>query len=98
MELPIIIQLRELGWALLVGAGMGLLNDLLRPLRRGRGSTALADVLWCLSLLAVLPGFTLYAGRGRLRLFALLAMGLSGGLWTALSGRLRKRWKKLRKL
>ena len=58
----------------------------------------LADVLWCLSLLAVLPGFTLYAGRGRLRLFALLAMGLSGGLWTALSGQLRKRWKKLRKL
>lgn len=95
MELPVAFQLRELGWALLVGAGLGLLNDLLRPLRRSRGRTALADAIWCLSLLAVLPAFTLYVGRGRLRLFALLAMGLSGGIWTALSCQARKRLKKV---
>lgn len=97
MELPVGFQLRELGWALAFGAGLGLLNDLLRPLRRGRRTTALADVLWCLTLLAALPVFTLYAGGGRLRAFALLAMGLSGGLWTALSLRLRKRLKKAQK-
>lgn len=94
MELPVGFQLRELGWALLVGLGLGVLNDLLRPLRRGRGGTALADALWCLSLLLVLPGFTLYAGRGRLRVFALLAMGLSGGFWAAFSCQVRKKWKK----
>ena len=97
MELPVAFQLRELGWALAVGAGLGLLNELLRPLRRGRGLTALADAFWCLSLLAVLPIFTLYVGGGRLRAFALLAMGLSGGLWTALSARLRRVLKKAKK-
>ncbi len=97
MELPVSFQLRELGWALAVGAGFGLLNDLLRPLRRGRGLTALADFLWCLVLLIALLGFTLYAGNGRLRLFALLAMGLSGGLWAALSALARKRLKSVRK-
>ena len=84
MELPVSDQLWELGWALALGLGLGLLNSLLRPLRRGRGRTALADVLWCLTLLAALLAFPLYAGRGRLRAADLLATGLSGGLWTAL--------------
>ena len=97
MELPVWLQLRELGWALAVGAGMALLNGLLRPLRRGSGSTALADVLWCFDLLISLLGFTIYPGRGRLRAVALLAMTLSGGLWTAASAALRKLLKKRQK-
>lgn len=84
MELPVSVQLRELLLALGVGAAFGLLNDLLRPLRRGRFSTALLDLLWCLCFLTALPLFAVYAGRGRLRLFALAAMGLSGGLWLGL--------------
>ena len=97
MELPVQVQLRELGWALVLGVGMALLNGLLRPLRRGRARTALADGLWSLVLLAALSAFALYAGRGRLRAFAVLAMSLSGGLWTALSAAIRKRLKRLRK-
>lgn len=97
MELPVQIQLRELGWALAAGAGMGLVNDLLRPVRRGKALTALADSLWCLTLLLTLFSLTLYPGRGRLRAVALLAMALSGGLWTAASGALRKSVKTLRK-
>ena len=84
MELPVALQLREFGWALLFGAGAGLAQDLLRPLRRGRVSTALADALYCLLLLLGLLLFALYAGRGRLRIFALAAMALSGGLWLRL--------------
>ncbi|MBQ6159639.1 MAG: hypothetical protein IJK24_01695 [Oscillospiraceae bacterium] len=84
MELPIALQLREFGWALLFGAGAGLMQDLLRPLRRGRVSTALTDSLYCLLLLLGLLLFALYAGRGRLRIFALAAMALSGGLWLRL--------------
>ena len=84
MELPVFLQLRELSWALALGAALGLCHDLLRPLRRGPRSTALADVLWCLLLFLSLLGFALYAGRGRLRLFAPAAMALSGGLWLRL--------------
>ena len=97
MELPVQVQLRELGWALALGAGMGLLNGLLRPVRWGKALTALADFLWCLILLIALLGFTIYAGRGRLRAAALLAMALSGGLWTGLFSALRKGLKRLRK-
>ena len=90
MELPVPVQLRELGWALALGLGLALLNDLLRPLRRGRALTAMADLLWCLVLLTALLAFPLYAGRGRLRAADLLAMALSGGLWTALTAAMRK--------
>lgn len=91
MELPVSLQLRELSLALALGAGFGLLYDLLRPLRRGRLSTALADLVYALLALFGLLLFTLYAGRGRLRLFALGAMGLSGGLWLGLfSPRIRR--------
>lgn len=91
MELPVSLQLRELGLALALGAGFGLLYDLLRPLRRGRITTALADLLYALLILLGLLLFTLYAGRGRLRLFALAAIGLSGGLWLKLFSPLIRR-------
>jgi len=84
MELPVALQLRELELALALGLGLAWSYELLRPLRRGRVSTALTDGLWCLLLLLSLLGFALWAGRGRLRIFAAAAMGLSGGLWLGL--------------
>ncbi len=81
MELPVLLQLRELLLALALGTGLGLLYDLLRPLRHGRWKTAFTDALYTLLLFTALMLFALYAGRGRLRLFALAAMGCSGGLW-----------------
>ena len=91
MELPVALQLRELELSLALGAGLGLVYDLLRPLRRGRIFTALWDGLWCLLTLVCLLLFALYAGRGRLRLFALAGMAASGGLWLGLiSPRIRR--------
>lgn len=99
MELPVCLQLRELGLALGLGAGFGLLYGLLRPLRRGRLTTALADGFYGLLLLIGLLLFALYVGRGRLRLFAAAAMGLSGSLWLGLvSPLLRRMGRRLRKL
>ena len=94
MELPVTLQLRELGWALALGAGLGLLYELLRPLRRGPWITGIADLLYCLTVFLSLMAFALYAGRGRLRLFAPAAMALSGGLCLAGLGALRRRVKK----
>ncbi|MBQ1372491.1 MAG: hypothetical protein IIY70_06115 [Oscillospiraceae bacterium] len=81
MELPVFLQLRELGLALVFGVAAGLVYDLLRPLRRGVWSTGLVDAFYALLLLPALLLFALYAGRGRLRLFALIAMALSDSLW-----------------
>lgn len=97
MELPVSLQLRELLLALAFGLGFGVLYELLRPLRRGRVSTAAADGLYVLTALAALLTFALYAGRGRLRLFALAAMAVSGSLWLLFSRLLRKNWKKRQK-
>lgn len=94
MELPVGLQLRELALALALGAALALLYDLLRPLRRGSGLTAWMDLLYVLAVFVSLLGFALYAGRGRLRLFALAAMGLSGGLWLAFDSFVRKIMKK----
>ncbi|MBR6378153.1 MAG: hypothetical protein IKS05_10390 [Oscillospiraceae bacterium] len=94
MRLPVALQLRELGWALAAGLAAGIAYRLLGLFRRGRVGTLLTDGLYCLLLLAGLLAFALWAGRGRLRLFALLAMGTSGSGWLALTGpglrRLRK--------
>ncbi len=91
MELPVSTQLRELLLALAAGCGFGLLYDLLRLLGRGRILRALADLLYSLLVLGGLLLFALYAGRGRLRLFALAAMGCSGALWLALVSPLLRR-------
>lgn len=97
MELPVSLQLRELLLALALGLGFGAVYDLGRPLRRGRVLTAAADGLYVLSVLVCLLAFALYAGRGRLRLFALAAAALSGSIWLCLSHSLRKKWKKWQK-
>lgn len=83
MELPVHVQLRELLLALATGLCLGLAYDLLRPLRRGRWSTALTDLIYSLLNLLALLCFSLYAGRGRLRIFAVVAVfaGLCVWLW-----------------
>ena len=90
MELPVPLQLRELLWAVAAGAGFGLLYDLLGPLRRGRITGALTDLLYSLAVFCGLFFFTLYAGRGRLRIFAVFGIcgGLGAYLW-AWSGPIR---------
>ena len=90
MELPVGLQLRELWLALAAGACLGLLYTLRGPLRRNRFLTIAADLIYVLTVLAALLGFALYAGRGRLRIFALAAMLLSGSLWLYGCARLRK--------
>ena len=90
MELPVGLQLRELALALALGAGLALLYVLLRPLRRSRLLTSAMDFLYVLAVLLSLLAFALYAGRGRLRLFALAAMAVSGGLWLRLGAFFRK--------
>lgn len=97
MELPVRLQLQELGWALALGAALALVYELLRPLRRGRSLTAAADLVYGLAVLIALLGFSLYAGRGRLRLFALAGMALSGGLCLRLGAQFRRIMKKIAK-
>lgn len=97
MELPVSLQLRELGWALALGAALGLVYRLLRPLRRGRYLTAAADLVYGLCVLTALLGFALYAGRGRLRLFAVAGIALSGGLCLCATGLFRKKMIKITK-
>lgn len=83
MELPIRVQLLELLNAFCTGMALGLAYDLLRPLRRGPWTRALTDLLYCLLTLLSLLAFTLYHGRGRLRLFAVFGIlgGMGAWLW-----------------
>ena len=91
MELPVGLQLRELLLALCTGAAFGLLYDFLRLLRgSSRLLAAAADLLYSLLLLIGLLVFALYAGRGRLRLFALIFMAMGGTAYLlTLSGPIR---------
>lgn len=99
MELPVIIQLRELAAALLLGAVLGMWYDFLRPFRRGRASAVGADLLFSVTTLAALLAFTLYGGRGRLRIFALLGMCAGGTLYfLSVSRFLRRGWERLIRL
>lgn len=81
MELPVLVQLRELLLALGTGLCLGLVYDLLRPFRRGRWSAALSDLIFSLINLLALLAFSLYAGRGRLRIFAVAAVFFGLCLW-----------------
>ena len=81
MELPVTAQARELLAALILGAALGLVYDLLRPLRHGRLSTALTDLLFCLVTTLALLAFLLYAGRGRLRIFAIFGILSGAAVW-----------------
>lgn len=64
------------------GLALGCWYDVLRALRRRHPRlTVPADGLYCLTALLALLAFALYAGRGMMRLFALLGMGLGAMLW-----------------
>ena len=81
MELPVSTQAGELLASVILGWGLGIAYDLLRPLRRGPRTTALTDALYCLLTLLALLAFLLYAGRGRLRIFALAGISAGAAAW-----------------
>lgn len=88
-------QLRALGAALLLGAALALVYDLLRALRlrRGRALTAALDGLYCVAVAVSLTAFSLRVGNGELRLYMLL--GTLGGatlFFVLLSPLLRPLW------
>ena len=65
MGLDIRAQALSLLLALLLGAGLGLLYDLLRPLRR-RGGNTLWDLLFCLTAACLAFLFAMRAENGEL--------------------------------
>ena len=77
MRVQVSAQLLLFGQSILLGLGLALLYDLLRPLRRrGRRLTALLDGAFCLAAGLTLLLFALRRGAGELRLYCLLgAMG-----------------------
>lgn len=84
------IELQHQGLALLLALGMGiavgLVYDLLRPLRRrtGKAAGAALDVLFCLLSGFMVFSFAMGAGDGRLGLWELTAalLGFVGYLYT----------------
>ncbi len=71
--------------ALCVGAGLGLLYDLLRVGRErlGRAASAVLDLLFWLCATAALFLFAILRGDGRIRLYLGAAFLLGGGAWFA---------------
>ena len=87
MALPAYVQLIEAGWFFLLGAGLGLLYDLLGGARDRAGLPDWAgDGVFTLAVAAVLflGGMASLEGRPRLYMAVLLLLGLA--LWqTAVS-------------
>lgn len=83
MELPVAVQLREGCWFILLGAGLGLLYDMLGGLRdrAGRPAGAAADGLFALAAVGALFAGGMASLEGRARLYMLACAGLGGGLW-----------------
>ena len=78
MRIQVSGQLLLFSQSILLGLGLALLYDLLRPLRRRSGRLApLWDGGYCLTLAVLLGLFTLQRGGGELRLYCLL--GTLGG-------------------
>lgn len=73
MELDIGAQALGLALAFVMGAAMGAMYDVLRPLRRrsGRGGAAVLDVLYMLVCGALAFVFAMGAGSGRLGVWEL---------------------------
>lgn len=94
MEIVLSRQAALLGQSLAFGAGLAVLYDLLRPIRRGRPRlTALTDGLYCLTALLAIFLFLLRPGKGELRLDTIC--GIAGGAmaWVCLlSPLLRPVW------
>ncbi len=76
-------QARAFLWLLYAGMGAGLCYDLLSPLRRRLPSLPAAgiDALWALAAGALCALALFQGGANRLRLYALLGLGLGGGVY-----------------
>lgn len=78
MEIEIREQLSALVLSLLMGAGMALVYDMIRPFRYrlSRFSAALSDVFFCLVVFFLAFCFGMKAGNGRLGIWELCGMAL----------------------
>ena len=76
-------QARAFLWLLYAGLGAGVCYDLLSPLRRRlpRLPAALADAAWALLTGALCALALFQGGADRLRLYALLGLGMGMGLY-----------------
>lgn len=83
MEISLEVQSLRLLLALGLGAGTGLLYDVLRPMRRatGRAAAAILDALFCLLAGTGLFLFAMGAGEGRLGQWELCAALLGFLAW-----------------
>ncbi len=86
MELAVKNQALGLTLAFVMGAAMGVMYDVLRPLRRrsGRGGAALLDILYILFCGALAFVFAMGAGSGKLGVWELAATlaGFAGYIYT----------------
>lgn len=82
MEQPVVSQALGFVWTLALGAGLGVLYDLLRGLRRSlRWLTPILDGLFALTLLTANVLFALTVGRGEFRLASLFGEAAGLTLW-----------------
>lgn len=86
MEIAVGAQALGLALAFVMGAALGVLYDMLRPLRRrsGRGGAAALDVLYMLLCGVLSFMFAMSAGSGRLGVWELAATlaGFAGYMYT----------------
>ena len=86
MEIAVGAQALGLALAFVMGAALGVLYDMLRPLRRrsGRGGAAALDVLYMLLCGVLSFMFDMSAGSGRLGVWELAATlaGFAGYMYT----------------
>lgn len=81
MEIELGLQIKALLLALFMGAGLGILYDALRPVRRktGRAGGAVLDTLFCMAAAAAVFIYAMGADSGRLGIWE-LASALIGFL------------------
>ncbi len=88
METSVSLQAAAMGLAALIGAGLGLAYDLLRPLRRRAGRTAaiLLDLLFSVGSGVAAFMYAMGAGEGRLGVCQLGAMTAGFLLYIYIAG------------
>ena len=83
MALPAAVQLRQAGWFFLLGAGLGLVYDVLGGARDRAGLPAWAgDGLFTLAVAAALFVGGMASLEGRPRLYMALTALLGGAVWS----------------
>ena len=88
METSVSLQAAAMGLAALIGAGLGLAYDLLRPLRRraGRAAAILLDLLFSVGSGVAAFLYAMGAGEGRLGVCQLGAMTAGFLLYIYIAG------------